>query len=352
MKRSLSHASYEHIFFFVICAVVFYLFWNIIQPYVIVLLTAGVAAILLSPLDRKLTKFVGHQHIVSIIITLGVLLLLFLPAVFGLLVIAKQASEFLTQLQSDGVPFHLNPQSLPFYSWLPSFAQQQLTSFDVNQIGQSIATWAFNHVGTFFESMSRFLLNTFIFFFALYYILVDRKRLFTFLVKLSPLKKTTDQILVGRIVQTVRSVVFGILLLAIVQGVVAAIGMALFHVPGALLWGALTILAALIPLIGTGLVMVPAIIYLFLYGSMANAIGLLCWFLFLVGVIDNLLAPFLIKGTTHMHAFLILISVFGAIELFGPVGIIIGPTVLAALMTLLEIYQPGLLLDTSHTSTK
>jgi len=64
------------------------------------------------------------------------------------------------------------------------------------------------------------------------------------------------------------------------------------------------------------------------------------------------LAPFLIKGTTHMHAFLILISVFGAIELFGPVGIIIGPTVLAALMTLLEIYQPGLLLDTSHTSTK
>jgi len=352
MKSVSSKPSVEHIFFFIIFAIVFYLFWTIIQPYVIVLITAIIAAILLSPIDRKLVQIFKHQKIVSALLTIGIFILIFVPTIVIILLFAKQASDFLIQMKTDGVFANFSVSSLPFYTFIPSSVQNQIAQFDLNIIGRTSAQWLFNNVGTIFQNTSRFALDTFVFFFALFYLLIDRKRLFAFLIHLSPLKKETDEFLLQRIVQTVRSVLFGILLLAIIQGIIAGIGMTIFNVPGAILWGSITILAALIPFFGTSLIMIPAIIYLFAAGQTFNGFGLMIWFFCLVGIIDNILAPFLIRGTTHMHAFLVLISILGGIEMFGPVGIVIGPAILAALMTLLELYRPGILIETKNKQIK
>ncbi len=102
-------------------------------------------------------------------------------------------------------------------------------------------------------------------------------------------------------------------------------------------------IASQVPILGVGLVMAPCVLYLFATGQTYEAIGLLIWGTTAVGLVDNILGPLLIKGQTNMNGLLILISVLGGIQLFGPIGLIMGPTILAAIMVMLELYKNGIL---------
>jgi len=84
-------------------------------------------------------------------------------------------------------------------------------------------------------------------------------------------------------------------------------------------------------------------IFLFFTGSAFSAAGLLIWSVVFVSTIDNLIGPFLIGGRAHLHSFLVLISVLGGLAAFGSVGAIAGPSILAALLGLLELYKSGIL---------
>ena len=100
-------------------------------------------------------------------------------------------------------------------------------------------------------------------------------------------------------------------------------------------WGVVAALAALIPGIGTALVLLPAIGYLFFTGSTGMAIGLLVWGFVAVGLIDNFLGPILVNRGVKIHPFLILLSIFGGPSFFGPIGFVLGPLIVALLFALL-----------------
>ncbi len=344
MQAFPQHMTIEKWFFLLITAVVAGLFWKIIQPFALVLLSAAVFAIMLSPLDARLNKFLKHPRISAAIISIGVVILVFVPLLLLSLVMVRQASDLIqNSFHETGWIEGIRAFLLPIISLLPQHVQESILSYDVTQLGVTIATWAFNNIGNIFESATNLILNTFLFFIALYYLIVDREKIYAEVLALSPLKDNVDVKILKRVIGTVRSVVFGVLILGFVQGVFAAIGMSIFGVPGALIWGAVTALAALVPLVGSALVLVPAVLYLFFTGSTAAAFGLLIWSVVVVGLADNILGPYLIKGTTHMHAFLVLISVLGGIQVFGYIGVIAGPTILAALLALIELYQSGIL---------
>lgn len=351
MRKVHTLPTFEQWFFIFMGGVVLYLFWSLIEPFAVVLLTAGIAAIILAPVDRFIYRIIKRQKLASVILALGVFILIFVPLLILLLVMAKQASEIIQLLAAQNW-LQSDLSSNSYFTKLPMIIQEQLLKHDFSILGRSIAEWAFENVGTLFASTTSLLLNTFIFFLALYYLLVERNNIYKQIIKLSPLRDSIDTTIAKRVVTTVRSVVFGILLLAIVQGFFAAIGMTIFGVPGSLLWGAITIVAALVPFVGSSLVLVPAVIYLFITGSTSAALGLLIWSAVVVGLADNILGPYLIKGTTHMHAFLVLISIFGGIQLFGAVGVIAGPTILAALLAMLELYETGTIMTPTKTTNK
>lgn len=342
MARRSQFITIEQGFFLLISAIVVYLFWIIIKPFALVLITALIAAIVLVPLDKKLNKFLKHPKTSSAIISLGVVMLVFVPMMLLLFVMATQASDLLkTSFADQNWITGIRGLFAPLVSLLPKGVQAYILTYDLNALGSSIAKLAFENIGDIFASTTKLILNTFLFFIALYYFMVDRNKLFLEALNLSPLRDTIDTKILKKIIKTVRSVVFGVLLLAIIQGIFAAIGMSIFGVPAALLWGAATILAALVPLVGSALILGPAILYLLFTGSATSALGLLIWSVIVVGLADNFLGPYLIKGTAHMHAFLVLLAILGGIYTFGYVGIIIGPTILAAGLALLELYKSG-----------
>jgi predicted PurR-regulated permease PerM len=130
----------------------------------------------------------------------------------------------------------------------------------------------------------------------------------------------------------------GTLFIALIQGLLAGVGFWIFGLPQPALWGTLTIITALVPVVGTALIWLPASIYLFSTGVTGMALGLFLWGAILVGSIDNFLRPKLIERYMKVHPFFILISVLGGLSLFGPLGFLLGPLVLSLILALLEIY--------------
>jgi predicted PurR-regulated permease PerM len=130
----------------------------------------------------------------------------------------------------------------------------------------------------------------------------------------------------------------GALLTAIVQGIMVGIGFSVVGIPNPVLFGVVATVAALIPMMGTGIVTLPGVVWLISMGQVGPGIALLVWGLLCVGLIDNILSPYLMKRGMGVHPFLILLSVFGGLTYFGPIGFLAGPIILAFFFTLLEIY--------------
>ncbi|MFA4845243.1 MAG: AI-2E family transporter [Patescibacteria group bacterium] len=344
MSTQPSHMTIEKWFFLLLTGAIIYLFWRVIQPFALVLLLGAVVAIILSPIEMRLRKLVKNAKVSSGIMTFAVLLLVFIPLLVLLILMARQASDLVSlSIQDRSWIDQLKPSTSPVFALLPEQVQEYVLTIDLTEVGSSVASWAFQNIGGVFSSSTKFILNAFLFFLCLYYLLVDRDRLYKEVLMLSPLQNKIDASILKRVVGTVRSVVFGVLLVAIIQGFFAGLGMTIFGVPGALIWGGLTILAALVPLVGTAVVLVPAILFLFFTGATGAALGLLIWSVVFVSMADNLIGPYLIGGSTHMHAFLVLLSVLGGLAAFGAVGGIAGPTILAALLALVELYKSGIL---------
>lgn len=344
MPQSTHPMTLEKWFFLFVTAIIVYLFWKIIQPFALVILIAGVVAIILSPIDRFVNKYLKHPRLSAAILSIGVILLILVPLLLLSLVMVRQASDLL-QLSFGNAGWIAEIRSFvdPILLPLPENIRAYILTYDFQQLGATVGKWALQNIGSIFSSVTNLLLNIFLFFIALYYLIVDREKLYEEILALSPLRDTLDKKMFKRVISTVRSVVFGVLILSFIQGALAAIGLSIFGVPGALIWGAATALAALVPIVGVALVLAPAVLYLFFTGSTTAAIGLLIWSVVMVGLADNFLGPYLIKGTTNMHAFLVLLAVLGGIQMFGFIGTIAGPTILAAFLALLELYKSGVL---------
>lgn len=338
------HMTIEKWFFLLVAALVLFLFWQIIQPFILVIILATVTVVILSPIEKRLRKISKRPRLCAAILSIATFFLVFIPLLVVLFLMVTQASELVRSATTDTSWLdELRRAATPIIETLPSVIQNELATFDLPAMGKSVAIWAFQNVGNIFSSSTQLVLNTFIFFLCLYYLLVNREHLYKEMLALSPLANQTDEMLLKRIVNTIRGVVFGVLLVAMIQGIVAGIGMTIFGVPGSLIWGALTAVAGLVPILGTAIVLIPAIVYLFFTGSTVAALGLLIWSVVFVSMIDNLIGPYLIGGRTHLHSFLVLISVLGGLAAFGSIGAIAGPTILAALLGLIELYKSGIL---------
>src|SRR3989344_9617500 len=151
--------------------------------------------------------------------------------------------------------------------------------------------WITGHAGDIFSSISSLLLSFFIFFIALYYLLRDGKRVREMLIELSPLSDRDDAGVFDRLEHAVNSVIKGNLTIALVQGILTMIGFTLFGVPSAILWGTVAAVAALIPGIGTALVFIPAVIFLFFAGETPQGLGLPARGTLSRGVLLNLFCP-------------------------------------------------------------
>jgi predicted PurR-regulated permease PerM len=224
---------------------------------------------------------------------------------------------------------------------LPEQAQVFIENFtrDLNNTLAKFTSNAFQAVSSLISNVSGFILSLFLFLFGVYYLLKDGSKFKDVLVDISPLNERQEDELVAKVGSAVNGVVKGSFLIALTQGVVATIGYFIFGVPQPILWGMFTIMAALVPTVGTALALVPAIIFLLITDHVGAAIGLLIWGALAVGLIDNIISPILIGAKAKLHPLLVLFSVLGGISLFGFLGFLLGPIFMAIFVTLVDMFR-------------
>ncbi len=128
------------------------------------------------------------------------------------------------------------------------------------------------------------------------------------------------------------------ILIAIIQGTLVGLGFALFGISSPIFWGVIASFFALVPMIGSTVIWIPAVIYLFFINNIYMAIGLAIYCVVIVGFSDNVIHPILLKQKISVHPFLILISILGGIEIFGFIGIFLGPIIISLLISVLNLY--------------
>lgn len=324
-------------FFLALFALVVALSFFIFRPFLATLLVAATFAVIFEPLHRFLLKFMPRwpgttTGLTVILICLAVLLPLF---AFGFQVF-REASDLFEFLKSKQQTGDISEFSRQLREWLGRYLPG--LNFDFEQLSRQFLNWLVQNLGGLFAGFFAFALNLFLFIVALYYFLKDGKKLFQAVKVLSPLPDNQDEHILRRLELAINSVIKGALAIALIQGMLTSLGFWIFDVPHPILWGSLAAIAALIPSVGTALVIAPAIAFLYFTGQTGAATGLTIWGAGAVGLIDNLLSPILINRGIKLHPFIILLSVLGGLALFGPVGFLLGPLVTSLLFALLDIH--------------
>lgn len=336
LLHMLTNRIVENVFFFGLMGIVAYLVWEMLAPFVAALALAAIIVTTSYPLYKKILKKVPkHNHTAaSLLSTALVFIIVIIPLLFLTSILVNEAVSVYKIVSTEQLGFE---EGLKHFE---TAVQAYLPGFELNigeYLKQTASFLADNFVSIFTNTVSTIFLF-FIVIIGTFYLFRDGEQFTRRLITISPLPDDQDDVILSRMARSLRSVLTGTVLIALIQGTLTAIGLWVFGFERAVLWGTFAAFGALIPSVGTSIVFVPSILYLIFTGSYTFAVGLTVWGMLAVGLIDNLLGPYLMSRGNAMHPFIILLSVLGGIALFGPIGFVVGPVIVSLFIVLLELY--------------
>lgn len=336
----------EYVFFFGLMAVVGYLVWEMIAPFVSALALAAIIVTISYPLYERIRARMPRQNetLASLVTTFLVFLIVFAPLMLIASALVNEAVAVYRLISAEQIGFvdSLTDFERVVQAYIPGF------ELNITEYLKQAAAFLADNLGAIFAGTASTLFMFFIAMIGTYYLFKDGKAFTKRLVIISPLPDDQDDVILERMAQSLRSVLTGKVLVSIIQGALTALGMWIFGFERAVLWGVIAAFGALIPSVGTAIIFVPAVGYLLFVGEYGAAIGLSVWGMVAVGLIDNVLGPYLMSRGGTLHPFIILISVLGGIVFFGPIGFIAGPVLVTLFMVLLELYAQHIALPDRH----
>ncbi|MBP6926103.1 MAG: AI-2E family transporter [Candidatus Pacebacteria bacterium] len=325
------------LFFYILLAAVVILAAAIFRPFMIVLAISAALAVVLFPvylwIRRRFAKNISW--LAALITVLAFFIVLAVPLYFiGAKVVSE--AESLYHSLADGGSGQQYVTDL--VNWVHSVVPGS-TEFPIREKISDMTSFITNSFGTIFTATIQTIFSLLLILLSLFYFLKDGEHFRHYLVRLSPLADRYDDKIFDKLAASVNGVMRGYVLIALVQGVLLGAGLWIFGVPNPVLWAVFAGIASMVPQIGTGVVSVPAILFLFFTGLPLHALGLLIWSLALVGTIDNILQPVVVGKNIDLPPIAVLFSVLGGVTLFGIAGLIIGPLSLSLFLTLMSIYR-------------
>jgi predicted PurR-regulated permease PerM len=337
----------------IILLAVVWLSYLIFSPFLLAFATAAPIALLLFPTQERLAAGMGgrRRSLAATLLVIWIALLVAIPLAAVLSLVGSQAVTFFSwvgpQLEPDRVQHFLRvtlPQRVPWFGAAWDALDPYVAPAVSNLLGQ-LSAWVQFLIQRLATGVGSVAIELFIFFLFLFFMLRDGRAFLSLLRSLSPLSPEQESRVIEHLAATTKGALLGILVVPIAQGALATIGYWLFGVPNALLWGAITVIACLIPLLGAPVVWIPITIFVFFTGPAWKGIALFVYGTFVVSGIDNILKPMLLSGTARVHPLPGFLCVVGGTLAFGPAGLLVGPVVLSLAISALYIYrtefQPG-----------
>lgn len=326
------------------------LFLVMIRQFLMAVLLAAIFSALAHPLYTSLLRRMKGRRALASVSTLAVILVVVgLPLLAVLGMVANQAVEVSQaagpwiEKQIAGVgALDRRIESLPLLDRLPAIRSLLPSGAEIvakaGEIASATGKFLVGSLAGVTRGTLGFLLQLFVMLYAMFFFLLDGRAILDRILHYVPLSPADEERLLEKFVSVARATLKGSLLIGVIQGLLAAAAFWAVGVPGAAFWGTVTVVAAIVPAIGAGLIWIPMVIYLLVTGHVGAGLGLLAWSLLVVSTIDNFLRPRFVGRDTRMSDLLILLSTLGGLFLFGPVGFIVGPIVAALFVTVWHLY--------------
>lgn len=321
--------------FFTLFVVTTVLAIAMLWPFVTIIIFSLALAAVFYPSYRWLNKRIarGRSWLAALLTVIFFVIILCVPLFFIGSVIFSQSQNLAQWLTEHGGVTTITSGINHFLArFLPA-------GIDISSNVTNLAGRVSSSIGTVFSTTLSGIFSLLLVILCMFYLLKDGKQWKDMLTDISPLSDSASNAIITKMTSAVNGIIKGYLLIGLVQGILVGLGMYIFGVPHAALWGMLAGIASLIPSIGTSLVSIPAVIFLIAMGHTGQAIGYAIWAAVLVGTIDNVLNPFIVGRSISIHPLLVLFSVLGGVVLMGPVGILIGPLVISFIYTLMSVYK-------------
>ena len=324
---------FERPFFITLFILALAMLLFVFRPYLGAIAVAIVLFILFQPLYARFEKMMPRKKGISSFLTVVLALIIILgPVSFFGFKIFQEAEELYMNISQEN--------SGAFTVFIGEKLDQLLPFFDLNlnkYLEQFLGTLV-GGVGPIFSKVADTTVKIFLALFAFYYFLKDSDKIKKAFSRASLLSQNSTEKILNKLSAMANSVVKGSLVIALVQGFLLGLGFFIFGLSGPVLWGSVAVIASLIPMLGVGVISVPAVIYLVFSGNLIAAVGFAIWATLIVGLADNFLRPKLIERDINVHPLLIFFSVIGGLAVFGPTGLLLGPLVLSFFLALFEIY--------------
>jgi predicted PurR-regulated permease PerM len=342
----MSRPHFFAVVFFALFLFLLYQMGTILAPFSSALLWAAILSLALHPVYERLNRLLkGKAGLAAALMTLLTMLVIIVPAILLLALCASQAIG-LYEWASGGFQsgklielwnHYASSFSEKFLS-SPALADIDIKGLAAKSIGDVSSTLA-GQVGSLLKNTLLLTFNLVVMLIALFFFFRNGESYYRSLMDMIPFAPEHKKAISQKIADTFSAVLNGVFLIALIQGIITGIGLALFGVPYAIFWGFLAAVFALFPVGGAALVWIPGVIYLFLTGSTVTGILLILWGLILVTLPDNFLKPVLIGRKANIPAFFLFIGILGGLKVYGMLGILFGPLIVTLLTVFIQIYR-------------
>lgn len=320
-----------------------YLCWLMLRPFITVLEWAVVLVIIFYPIHKRLAKRIKRRGLSALVSSVLVIVIVVAPLTFLTVALANELASTARNLPAH-VAQLLNPETPitgKVSKWIhdhvavdtlrsQTFVVEQLRDTGGALLGQSLGLMG-NILGG--------IVKAFFVIFTMYYLFRDGDKIVRALPGALPLNNQQSEAILARTSQVVSASVYGVVTIAMLQGMLGGLAFWILGVPSPLLWATVLAFVCMIPIAGSFFVWLPASIFLLMTGHWTKAILLLLWGALVISTIDNFLRPKLIKNQTKLHELFIFFSVLGGLSVFGLLGIVLGPVVLAITLGLLQTFK-------------
>ncbi|MFH0783202.1 MAG: AI-2E family transporter [Pseudomonadota bacterium] len=333
-------------YFLLVFAISIFFFGMILWPFWSIL----VLSFLLTNLFRPIYIFIGKKlphKLASALTCLLIIAIVFVPLVFFVFSLTDEALNLYSWGRDSriGLKLQIFIQESPLIQQFQDQLDQVGFKFDPSQISNTVSYLVkegglqlYNHASAWATNILQFLLFFFLMILVIFFLLIDQPKLIEYVIRISPLPEDENRLLINKFQEIANAILKGNGICGLIQGFLGGVIFSVLGLTSPILWGCVMAVIAFMPIFGIGLVMIPAALILMISARMGEGIFLLVFYVVLSFGVENLVKPKMVGTQVHMHTLLVFLSILGGMTVYGILGIIYGPLIITAFLTLSEIY--------------
>ncbi|MBI2449869.1 AI-2E family transporter [Candidatus Pacearchaeota archaeon] len=332
----MNEAQFKKLSISVLIVLLIVLGFIILRPIIISIIIGMIIAYIFYPIYQKILFVVKIRNIAAFILCVLIIALIFLPLWFITPIIVRQTIEFYSFTQKANI-VPVMQQIFPTLFSSETFSRE--FGVAINNLISKFVNLFINSLTSLIVNFPSLMIKIFVVFFVVFFTVRDAHILKDFVRSISPLGKDIEEKLSKNFIGITSGVIYGYIIVGIIQGILTGLGLFVAGVPNSLLWTFIAILFSIIPYVGPFFVWVPSAVYLLVTGNVVAGIGLTLYGALFISWIDNVLRIYFVTRKVKVHAVIVFTGMIGGLLVLGVSGLLIGPLILSYLISMIDLYK-------------